>query len=72
MMTVMTLSEQGGERSLLRWESEVQISGLMGALGRPLIQSAADAVLHRVFACVNARLRTQQVGPDSAPGRAPG
>jgi uncharacterized protein len=72
MMTVMTLTEQGDERSLLRWESEVQISGLLGGLGRPLIQGAADAVLQRVFACVNARLRAQQVGPDSAPGRAPG
>jgi carbon monoxide dehydrogenase subunit G len=72
MMTVMMLSEQGDERSLLRWESEVQISGLLGALGRPLIQGAADTVLQRVFACVNTRLRTQQGGSDSAPGRAPG
>jgi carbon monoxide dehydrogenase subunit G len=72
MMTVMMLSEQGDKRSLLRWESEVQISGLLGSLARPLIAGAADAVLQRVFVCVNARLWTQQVGPDSAPGRAPG
>jgi carbon monoxide dehydrogenase subunit G len=57
LMTVMTLSELPDGRSLLHWESDVRLSGLLGSLGAPLIQSAADSVLHRVFACVNAKLR---------------
>ena len=72
MLTVMTLTEQGEQRSRLRWESDVQITGLLGGLGQPLIQDAADAVLKRVFACVNTKLRAEPVGPDSAPGTAPG
>jgi uncharacterized protein len=72
MMTVMALTDEDEHRTLLRWQSEVQISGLLGALGQPLIQGAADAVLQRVFACVNAKLCAQVAGPDSARSGAAG
>jgi uncharacterized protein len=57
MMTTMRLTDAGDDRTLLHWESDVKLSGLLGGLGGPLIQSAADAVIQRVFATVNARLR---------------
>ena len=58
LMTVMTLTDLGDGRTLLRWESDAKLSGLLGGLGGPLIQSAADSVLQRVFTCVNAKLRS--------------
>ena len=67
LMTVMTLTDLGDGRTLLHWESDVRISGLLGGLSGPLIQSTADAVLQQVFACVNARLRA----PASAPATPP-
>ena len=67
MMTVMMLSEQAEDRTLLTWESDVQLSGLLGALGEPLIQGAADAVLQRVFARVNAELRRETSAPKAPP-----
>jgi uncharacterized protein len=56
LMTVLALSDLGDGRSLLHWESDVQLSGLLGGLSGPLIQGAADAVLQEVFACINAKL----------------
>jgi carbon monoxide dehydrogenase subunit G len=67
LMTVMTLSELGEGRTLLHWESDVQISGLLAGLSRPLIESAADVVLQRVFACVNAKLRAPPSDASSPP-----
>ena len=58
-MTVLTLSDLGDGRSLLRWESDVQLSGLLGSLSGPLIKSTADALLRDVFACINAKLGGQ-------------
>ena len=55
-MTVLALSDLGDGRSLLHWESDVQLSGLLGGLSGPLIQDAADTVLQEVFACINAKL----------------
>ena len=57
LMTWMSLTDLGDGRTRLSWESDVQLSGLLGGLGEPLIQGAADSVLQRVFACVNAKLR---------------
>lgn len=63
LMTVMTLTDLGDGRSLLHWESDVNISGLLAGLGELLIRSAAEAVLKDVFACVNARLRASASAP---------
>ena len=68
LMTVMTLTDPGDGRTLLHWESDVQISGLLAGLSGPLIQSAADAVLQRVFVCVNAKLRASSSAPAAPPG----
>ena len=68
LMTEMTLTYLSDGHTLLHWDSDVQISGLLGGLSGPLAQSAADAVLQRVFTCVNAKLR----GPTSAPATPPG
>ena len=56
VITVMTLADLGDGRSLLHWESDVRLSGLLGGLSGSLVQSAADAVLREVFACINAKL----------------
>ena len=56
VMTVLALSDLGDGRSLLHWESDVHLSGLLGSLSRPLIQGAADTLLQEVFACINAKL----------------
>ena len=63
-MTVLALSDLGDGRSLLHWESDVQLSGLLGSLSGPLIQGAADTVLQEVFACINAKLS----GPSPSTG----
>ena len=68
LMTVMILTDLGDGRTLLRWESDVQISGLLAGLSGPLMQSAADAVLQRVFVCVNAKLRASASAPAAPPG----
>ncbi len=68
LMTVMTLTDLGDSRTLLHWESDVRISGLLGGLGGPVVQSAADAVLQQVFACVNAKLRAPASAPATPPG----
>ena len=68
LMTVMTLTDLGDGRTLLHWESDVQISGLLAGLSGPLIQSAADSVLQRVFVCVNAKLRGAASAPAAPPG----
>jgi len=63
VMTVLALSDLGDGRTLLHWESEVHLSGLLGGLSGPLIQGAADAVLQEVFACINAKLGGQRPSP---------
>ena len=68
LMTVMTLSDLGDGRSRLHWESDARLSGLLSMLEGPLIQDAADAVLQRVFACVNAKLRPGPSAPAAPPG----
>lgn len=68
LMTVMTLADPGDGRSLLHWESDVRLSGLLGGLSGPLIQSAADAVLREVFTCINAKLREPTPAPSAPPG----
>jgi carbon monoxide dehydrogenase subunit G len=62
-MTVLALSDLGDGRSLLHWESDIRLSGLLGGLSGPLIRGAADAVLREVFACINAKLGGQ--GPST-------
>ena len=71
LMTVMTLTDPGDGRTLLHWESDVQISGLLAGLSGPFIQGAADAVLERVFACVNEQLRGPASAGAAPPGEAP-
>jgi carbon monoxide dehydrogenase subunit G len=68
LMTVMLLTELDDGRTLLHWESDARIGGLLAGLSGPLIQSAVDAVLHRVFACVNAELRREASAPTAPPG----
>ena len=67
LMTVMILTDLGDGRTLLHWESDATISGLLAGLSGPLIQNAADAVLQRVFACVNAALRREASAPAAPP-----
>ena len=63
LMTVMVLTDLGDGRTLLHWESDARITGLLAGLSGPLIQSAADTVLQRVFARVNAELRRETSAP---------
>jgi carbon monoxide dehydrogenase subunit G len=68
LMTVMTLTDLIDGQTLLHWDSDTRISGLLGGLGESLIQATADAVLQRVFACVNAKLRASGSAPAAPPG----
>jgi hypothetical protein len=67
LMTVMLLTDLDDGHTLLHWESDATIGGLLAGLSGPLIQRAADAVLQRVFARVNAELRREVSAPASPP-----
>lgn len=65
--TIMRLTEPAPGRTVLRWESTVQISGLLGGVGERMVQGSADAALKPVFACIKAKLETR---PTSRPAGA--
>ncbi|HZO26074.1 MAG TPA: carbon monoxide dehydrogenase subunit G [Chloroflexota bacterium] len=56
MMTVMTLGDAGEGRTLLHWEADVSVKGVIASVGGRLIQGAADKVTQQLFACVKSKL----------------
>jgi len=55
MRSTMDLEAQG-ERTTMRWASDVTVSGMIQQVGARLMQGAADKITQQVFACIKATL----------------
>ena len=55
MRNVMDLEAQGN-RTTMRWASDVTVSGMIQQVGARLMQGAADKITQQVFACIKAKL----------------
>lgn len=56
MLTLMTLAKLDGTRTVLHWEAEATIKGLMAGVAGRFAQGAADTITQRVFACIKSKL----------------
>ena len=56
MTTEMTLTEAGEGRTLLHWEADVSVRGVIASVGGRLIQGAADKITQQLFACIKSKL----------------
>lgn len=65
MLAVMTLADQDGTRTLLHWEADVTVRGLIASVGGRLIEGAADAITRRLFACIKSKLEAPATTPAS-------
>ena len=45
-----------GERTTLRWASDVTVNGMIAQVGARLMQGAADKITQQVFSCIKAKL----------------
>jgi len=55
MRSTMDLEAQG-ERTTMRWASDVTVSGMIQQVGARLMQGAADKITQQVFSCIKAKL----------------
>lgn len=56
MRNVMELSDAPPGRTMMRWSSEVAVTGMIASLGARLMQGAADKTTQQVFACIKEKL----------------
>ena len=56
MRNTMELSEDGPQRTKMRWSSDVNVSGLIASVGARLMEGAADKTTQQVFACIKRTL----------------
>jgi len=56
MRNTMELSEDGPQRTKMRWSSDVNVSGLIASVGARLMQGAAEKTTQQVFACIKRTL----------------
>jgi carbon monoxide dehydrogenase subunit G len=63
MQTEMTLTDLDHSRTLLHWEADVTVRGVMASVGGRLIQGAADKITQQLFACVKAKLEAPASTP---------
>jgi carbon monoxide dehydrogenase subunit G len=68
METVMALTDLDDGRTLLHWEADVTIRGVIASVGGRLIQGAADKTTQQLFACIKSKLETPASAPASSPG----
>src|SRR6266550_2406068 len=47
-----------GERTTLRWASDVTVNGMIAQVGARLMQGAADKITQQVFSCIQAKLES--------------
>lgn len=45
-----------GDRTTMRWSSDVTVSGMIASVGARLMQGAADKTTQQVFACIKRKL----------------
>jgi len=55
MRSTMDLEAQG-ERTTMRWASDVTVSGMIQQVGARLMQGAADKITQQVFSCIKEKL----------------
>jgi carbon monoxide dehydrogenase subunit G len=48
--------DAAGERTTMRWSSDVTVSGMIAQVGSRLLQGTADKITQQVFACIKATL----------------
>ena len=68
MMAVMTLTDLEGTRTLLHWEADVSVKGVIASVGGRLIQVAADKITQQLFACIKAKLEAPAPASAAPPG----
>lgn len=68
MMTEMTLTETGDAQTLLHWEADVSVKGVIASVGGRLIQAAADKITQQLFACIRSKLEAPAPAPAAPPG----
>ncbi|SRR6266536_572655 len=56
MATTMALTDLDGTSTLLHWEADVSVKGLIASVGARLIQGAADKTTQQLFACIKSKL----------------
>lgn len=55
MTNTLELSANG-DRTAMRWSSDVTVNGLIASVGARLMQGAADKTTQQVFACIKEKL----------------
>jgi carbon monoxide dehydrogenase subunit G len=55
MLNTLELSA-AGDRTTMRWTSEVTVSGMIASVGARFMQGAADKTTQQVFACIKEKL----------------
>ncbi len=55
-MTNTLALDANGDRTTMRWASDVVVSGLIASVGARLMQGAADKTTQQVFACIKEKL----------------
>lgn len=56
MTNTLDLADAAPGRTVLRWASDVTVSGKIASVGARLMQGAADKVTQQVFACIKEQL----------------
>src|SRR5438132_4904511 len=47
-----------GERTTLRWTSDVTVNGMIAQVGARLMQGAADKITQQVFSCIQVKIES--------------
>lgn len=68
MMTEMTLTEAGDAQTVLHWEADVSVKGVIASVGGRLIQVAADKITQQLFACIKSKLEAPAPASAAPPG----
>lgn len=55
MLNTLELSGEG-DRTTMRWTSDVTVSGMIASVGARLLQGAANKTTRQVFACIKQKL----------------
>ncbi len=69
MTNTLHLSD-AGERTTMRWTSDVVVGGTIASVGARLMQGAADKITQQVFACIKDSLETPATAGASSAGPA--
>jgi carbon monoxide dehydrogenase subunit G len=65
MQTTMALADVDGTSTLLHWEADVSVKGLIASVGARLLQGAADKTTQQLFSCIKSKLEAPT--PESTP-----